>query len=89
MQRFGEKLRALRQHHALTVRDLTRALGYTGFGYIHSIETGKIMPRVEFVLKVADYFNVSLDQLLRDNLELTLHGDADNQADAGDSDMPS
>ena len=72
MQRFGEKLRTLRQHHGLTVRDLTRALGYTGFGYIHSIETGKVTPRVEFILKVADYFDVSLDVLLRDNLELIL-----------------
>lgn len=83
MQRFGEKLRTLRQHHGLTVRDLTRVLGYTGFGYIHSIETGKITPRVEFILKVADYFNVSLDVLLRDNLELTLHDDAGNPAGAG------
>ena len=81
MQRFGEKLRALRQHHGLTVRELTRALGYTGFGYIHSIETGKITPRVEFILKVADYFNVSLDLLLRDNLELTLQDAADTGAD--------
>ena len=72
MQRFGEKLRTLRQHHGLTVRELTRALGYTGFGYIHSIETGKVTPRVEFILKVADYFDVSLDVLLRDNQELTL-----------------
>lgn len=71
MQRFGEKLRTLRQYHGLTVRELTSALGYTGFGYIHSIETGKVTPRVEFILKVADYFNVSLDVLLRDNLELT------------------
>lgn len=71
MQRFGEKLRTLRQYHGLTVRELTRALGYTGFGYIHSIETGKVTPRVEFILKVADYFDVSLDVLLRDNLDLT------------------
>lgn len=72
MQRFGEKLRTLRRHHGLTVRDLTRVLGYTGFGYIHSIESGKVTPRVEFILKVADYFHVSLDVLLRDNVELTL-----------------
>lgn len=77
MQRFGDKLRTLRQHHGFTVRELTRALGYTGFGYIHSIESGKVMPRVEFILKVADYFNVSLDVLLRDNVELSLP-DPDN-----------
>ena len=70
MQRFGEKLRSLRQRRGMTVRELTRALGYTGYGYIHSIETGKITPRVEFVLKVAQLFNVTMDQLTRDDIEV-------------------
>jgi transcriptional regulator with XRE-family HTH domain len=70
MQRFGEKLRALRLKRGMTVRELTSALGYTGYGYVHSIETGKITPRVDFVLKVAQLFDVSMDALTRDDVEL-------------------
>jgi transcriptional regulator with XRE-family HTH domain len=54
----------------MTLRDLTRALGYVGSGYISEVETGKRAPTAEFVLKVARLFNVSADRLLKDELEL-------------------
>jgi transcriptional regulator with XRE-family HTH domain len=54
----------------MTLRDLTRALGYVGSGYISEVETGKRAPTAELVLKVARLFNVSADQLLKDELEL-------------------
>lgn len=72
MQRFGEKLRTLRLHRRMSVRELTSALGYTGHGYVYNIEIGKKMPNVEFVLKVARLFNVTTDQLLKDELDLDL-----------------
>ena len=53
IQRFGEKLRILRVRHGMTLRDLTRALGYVGSGYVSEVETGKRAPTAEFVLKVA------------------------------------
>ena len=68
--RFGEKLRTLRLRHGMTVRELTRALGYTGSGQISEIETGKRLPTAEFVLKVARYFSVSADHLLKDELDV-------------------
>lgn len=70
MQRFGEKLRTLRQWKGMSVRTLTSALGYTGHGYIYDIELGKKRPNVELVLRVADLFAVTTDQLLRDGLEV-------------------
>jgi transcriptional regulator with XRE-family HTH domain len=70
MQRFGEKLRALRQRRGMSVRELTSALGYKGHGYIYDIEIGKKKPNVEFVVRVADLFEVTTDQLLRDELEV-------------------
>ncbi|GAB4201341.1 MAG: hypothetical protein OHK0022_23270 [Roseiflexaceae bacterium] len=70
MQRFGEKLRILRQRSDLSIRELARELGYQGSGYLHAIETGKITPRVDFMLKVSQRFGVPLDLLARDDLHL-------------------
>jgi transcriptional regulator with XRE-family HTH domain len=70
MQRFGEKLRTLRTRHGLTLRDLAAELGYTNYGHISLIETGKRAPTAELVLKVSLHFGVSADVLLRDDLEL-------------------
>lgn len=52
------------------MRDLTHVLGYSGSGQISEIETGKRLPTAEFVLKVARYFNVSADHLLKDELDV-------------------
>ena len=71
IRRFGEKLHTLRTLRGMTVRELTSALGYTGYGYIHGIEIGKNKPTTELVLRMAILFNVSTDQLLRDELEVT------------------
>ena len=70
MQKFGEKLRALRQRRRLTMEELALEMGLTGHGHISNVETGKKKPSLEFVLKVAEIFDVSLDRLLRDDLEL-------------------
>jgi transcriptional regulator with XRE-family HTH domain len=74
MQRFGEKLRRLRTQHGLTVRELAVALGYSAKSnsYISETETGKRRPKIEFVLKVAQFFGVTMDQLTRDDLDLDL-----------------
>jgi transcriptional regulator with XRE-family HTH domain len=78
IQRFGEKLRALRTHGGLTLKELAQALGLVAHGYISELESGKKVPTVEFVLKVADLFGVTTDQLLRDELELELKDDSKN-----------
>jgi transcriptional regulator with XRE-family HTH domain len=70
MQKFGEKLRTLRIHHKMTLKDLAFALGHTAHGYISEIESSKKKPTAEFVLNVARLFNVTTDQLLKDELEL-------------------
>ncbi len=70
MKRFGEKLRVLRKQHEMTLKELAVALGYTAHSHISQIESGKKTPTVAFVLKVADLFDVSTDQLLKDDLEV-------------------
>lgn len=70
MQRFGEKLRALRTAKQMTLKELASALGLAAHGYISEMEAGKKKPTAEFVLKVARYFKVTTDQLLKDELNV-------------------
>lgn len=70
MERFGEKLRILRKQHGMSMRDLAEALGFATHGYIGDLENGRRKPSLELAVKVADLFNVSVDQLARDDLEL-------------------
>lgn len=70
MQRFGEKLRTLRTGRGLTMRELAQELGYTSHAHIGFFESGQRKPSLEFAMRAAGYFSVSVDQLLRDDLEL-------------------
>jgi transcriptional regulator with XRE-family HTH domain len=79
MPTFGEKLRILRTRHGMTQRVLAAQLGYSDHSHIALIENGKRNPTVELVLKVADLFQITTDQLVRDELELP----PETSADAG------
>ncbi len=70
MQKFGEKLHQLRVNQRLTLKELAVSLGLNAHGYISEIESGKKKPTAGFVLKVARYFNVTTDQLLKDELDI-------------------
>lgn len=69
-RRFGIKLHALRTKHNMSLQTLASMLGYVSHGYISELEAGKKMPTVEFVLKVASLFDVTTDQLLKDELDI-------------------
>jgi transcriptional regulator with XRE-family HTH domain len=71
IQRFGQKLRALRRGRGLTLKGLAAALGYTAHGHISELEAGKKTPTAEFALSAAYFFHVTTDELLKDELELT------------------
>ncbi len=70
MQRFGEKLHKLRVARGLSLKQLAISLGHRAHGYISEIEAGKKIPTVKFVLSVSRLFDVSTDQLLKDELDL-------------------
>jgi 5-methylcytosine-specific restriction protein A len=69
VRRFGEKLRQLRTRQMLTMQTLAAHLS-TSSGYISNVENGKVTPNIDFAVKVARFFNVSIDQLLRDEDEV-------------------
>ena len=70
IRRFGEKLRLLRSRRGITLKELAHKLGYSAHGYISEIESGKKKPTADLVLKVAELFAVTTDQLLRDEVKL-------------------
>lgn len=69
MKRIGEKLRVLRLQHGLTTRKLATALE-TSNSHITRIETGVRRPSSDLILRISQHFNVSIDQLMNDELEL-------------------
>ena len=66
IERFGEKLRLLRERHHLTHLDIAYVLGYTGTSQVDHLEKGCRKPTAEVVLKIAKLFDVSADVLLDD-----------------------
>lgn len=69
MKRFGGKLRTLRNRRGLTLRQLSDLLG-VGYSYIGKMERGEKMPNTSMIVKIVDIFDVTADQLMRDELEL-------------------
>ena|SRR5690348_16871375 len=70
IQRFGEKLHTLRIQRGLTLKELARQLGHVAHGYISELESGKKLPSIDLVLRIARLFEVTTDELLKDELEL-------------------
>jgi transcriptional regulator with XRE-family HTH domain len=68
LQRFPENLRLLRKQHGLSQRDLAKQIGCTR-SYISHLESGEKKPGAEFVFKIADFFGITADALVRDELE--------------------
>jgi transcriptional regulator with XRE-family HTH domain len=58
--------------HGMTLRELAHALGYPVHTHITLVENGKRQPTLDLVMRVAQFFGVSTDQLLNDALELDL-----------------
>jgi len=70
MQRFGEKVRTLRKQRGLSLRVLAADLGLATHSHLDRIESGENKPSADLILKIADYFGVSIDRLMRDELEI-------------------
>ena len=68
--RFGQKLRLLRCQRGLTLKELAVAFGYTSHGYLSELESGKKTPTVEFTVNASRFFDVTTDQLLKDEMDL-------------------
>ncbi len=54
----------------MTLKELAGKTSYATHSHISEIETGKKKPPLEFALQIGRLFDVSLDRLLKDELEL-------------------
>ena len=62
-QKLLNNLRRLRfEHDEISQQDLANAVGVTRLT-IHSIETGKFNPSVSLALKIANFFNLPVEEL--------------------------
>ncbi len=69
MQRFSEKLRILRKRHGLTQRQLGEQADISK-SFIKDLECGYRNPNASHLLKISRFFGVSLDVLMKDELDL-------------------
>lgn len=63
MNRFSERLRYLRKINGVTQAELSRYLGY-GYTAVSNYENAEHQPDYNTLMKIAEYFNVSIDFLM-------------------------
>lgn len=61
--RFSEQLRVERARRRLSAKEVCEATGLK-WSTLHSYETGRRMPSVGVAAMLADYYGVSLDELV-------------------------
>lgn len=67
---FGDKLRKLRKERGWSQDELGQRAGIHG-RHVGKYEIGRAMPNAETVVKLAEVFGVSIDYLLREDLDRT------------------
>ena len=67
MVQIGKKLKELRQNEGLTQKELAEALNIRRVNYTR-YETDKVRPDYETLIAIANFYNVTLDEIFdRDN----------------------
>ena len=64
MNKLSERLTHLRKNKGLTLRELSDELGEIKEATISRYEHGRREPKLDTLLKIADYFDCSVDYLL-------------------------
>jgi DNA-binding XRE family transcriptional regulator len=54
----------------MSLRQLANELGFSSHGYVGDLESGRKKPSLEVALKVARLFDVSVDSLVKDEVEV-------------------
>jgi transcriptional regulator with XRE-family HTH domain len=67
---FGQKLRYLRKQQKLTQMELAARLQLRTQAHISLLESARSEPSIEFAIQLADFFGVSTDYLLCDDIPI-------------------
>ena len=65
---IGSKVQALRKTKKLTQEQLAEAVGVS-WRTISNLETGKVIPKLLLIYDLAQYFDVSIDELVNNNVK--------------------
>jgi transcriptional regulator with XRE-family HTH domain len=65
---FGTKLLHLRRAYGISQRDLAQHLRVASRAYVSNLEAGRKDPSLDLVLRIADFFGVTTDYLLRNDV---------------------
>lgn len=65
---YIKNIKYLRRQNEMTQSAMADLLGFKGKSSLCAIETGKVGMSIENLTKLADYFGVTLDQLVNKNL---------------------
>lgn len=63
-EKFANRLKALRQDNGISTRKLAAAIGLRSHGAIAQFEKGTSLPAMDTLVKLAVFFNVTLDYLV-------------------------
>ena len=74
MKRFGEKIRTLRQQHGLTQLEMSNALNIDRT-HLSDLERGKKLPHGIMILKFVEFFDVTPNDLMLDDIDLFSQGE--------------
>lgn len=69
---FGKNLKTLRKNKGLTQTDISSILE-TNKSLIANYESDRHYPSIETIIKIADYFSVSIDALLRQDMSAAVN----------------
>jgi len=69
---FSNNLKYLIDHSGKSRFEISEALNYTGHSRISNYTTGQSTPRTDDLVKIAKYFNVSVEDLTNTDLQKTL-----------------
>ena len=68
---LNEKITIIRKMNNLTQEDFAEELGVSRQA-VSKWETGTSVPDVQLLLRIADFYNLTLDQLVRDDFDLPI-----------------
>ncbi|MDY3930065.1 MAG: helix-turn-helix transcriptional regulator [Clostridia bacterium] len=73
----GRQIKLLRHQHDLTQKDFAEKIN-SSQNYLSDVETGKKKPSLDYYITIANFFNVSLDQIFQDSLHVKKNVIIDN-----------